>query len=219
MKRLNLATYLSLMLMLLGTNAYALMITETVGGRDNLYFTEWGHFYTLPDDNALNNPDSNPASVVSFNGSAFDFSGAAGINITATGFVVDDGPNATDANGNFNEFMDGNFRQLPAYSLIGIFSTTADVITPLVDPFMHEFGNPQTGPFFIGTQLFLDLAGISNVTNLYLFLAENDGVFKDNFGYYDVNLKVVPLPASALLFMSGLLAMFSTRIRRNVKQA
>lgn len=204
-----------LLLSIFSIGGHAQIINQTVSGIDNLYFTDWGHFYTLPDDNALNNPNSNPANVVSFNGGAYNFSGATGINITATGSVIDDGPNATDANGNINDFMDGNFRQLPAYSLIGMFSTTANEITPLVNPFQHQFGDPQTGPFFIGTQLFLDLVGISNIPNLYLFLAENDGMFSDNSGSYDVNIQVVPLPAGALLFLSGLIAMLATRVRRN----
>ena len=109
--------------------------------------------------------------------------------------------------------MDGNFRGLPVYSLIGMWSTSADDITPV--------SGMLSQPFFIGTSLLLNLAGIPNEANLYLFLAENDGIFRDNSGSYlvDIDVQPVPLPASALLFMSGLLGVFATRIRKSTLQA
>lgn len=192
-----------LFLLLLTTTAasQSAMITQTVGGMDNLYFDDWGHIFP----EALGTGVA--ASSVSLNGSAFNFSGASSIDISATGEVVDNGTTPTDANGIPNDFMDGNFRGLNVYSLIGIWSSTADDITP-VDGIFSQ-------PFFIGTNLLLSLAGIPNESNLYLFLAENDGLFSDNSGSYEVNLnvQVVPLPATALLFMSGLLGLFATRVR------
>ncbi len=78
--------------------------------------------------------------------------------------------------------MDGNFRDLPVYSLIGIWSSSATEIAPVVGLFSQ--------PFFIGTNLLLSLASIPNESNLFLFLAENDSLFSDNFGSYQVNLDV-----------------------------
>lgn len=198
---------LFLLLAVFSMASHALMINQTVGGMDNLYFEDWGHEYLSALGTGVE------AQAVSSGGSAFNFSGASIIDINASGSVVDNGTTPTDANGIPNNFMDGNFRDLPVYSLIGIWSSSATEIAPV--------GGLFSQPFFIGTTLLLNLAGIPNESNLFLFLAENDGLFSDNSGSYQVNIdvQVVPLPASALLFMSGLLGIFATRFRSSKKQA
>ncbi|MFK7794253.1 MAG: VPLPA-CTERM sorting domain-containing protein [Gammaproteobacteria bacterium] len=194
-----------LFLLLLTTSAVSqsAMITQTVGGMDNLYFDDWGHAFGSAIGTGV------AANSVSLNGNAFNFSEASSIDISATGEVVDNGITPTDANGIPNNFMDGNFRDLPVYSLIGIWSSTEDDITPV--------GGLFSQPFFIGTNLLLSFTDIPSESNLFLFLAENDGIFSDNSGSYEVNLDVqfVPLPAGVVLFMSGLLGLFATRFRRS----
>ena len=206
MKNLKVKVILLLLLSSASINVNAQMITEIVDGMDNLYFTDWGHIYP----EALGTGQD--VTAVESGGSAFNFSGAIGVNITASGHVVDNGMTATDANGDPNMFMDGNFRGLPVYSLIGIWSSTANEITPI--------GDPLTAPFFIGTALMLSALDIPNSPNLFLFLAENDGLFADNSGYYDVYIDVqfVPIPASGVLLLSGLLTIFAARARSHRKE-
>ena len=61
---------------------------------------------------------------------------------------------------------------------------------------------------------------IPSATNLFLFLAENDGLFADNSGYYNVNIDVqfVPIPASGVLLLSGLLTIFAARAKSKRKE-
>lgn len=199
-------------ILLLGaaTSASATMISinQTVDGRDNLYYTDWGHWYTLPSDNALYNPDSNPARDVTFGGSAYNFAGIGSIDVTATGQVVDHFDTATGPDGDPCDptclFNDGYFRGLPVYSLIGLWSTTADSITPI--------GDPHTAPFFVGSHAVLN---VPTVPSAYLFLAENDGGFGDNSGHYDVNLTFekqdVPEPSPLVLLLGGLIGLVLLR--------
>ena len=206
----SIKTAVFVLLATVSTSSHALMITETVGGMDNLYFTDWGHVYNegAGDGSQFNALGTGVAATsVESGGSAFNFSGAISIGITASGHVIDDGPNSTDANGDPNSFMDGGWRGLDVYSLIGIWSSTPDQITPI--------GDPATAPFFVGTNLLLSLIDIPEVPELYLFFGENDGLFFDNEGSYHVGLDVqfVPLPASSLLLLSGLLGLFATRMR------
>jgi hypothetical protein len=149
--------------------------------------------------------------LVSVSGVAFNFAGYSSLTISASGLVVDDGPNATGPNGDTCIptclFHDGNFRGLTAYSLIGIWSSTANSITPISDP--------HTAPFFIGSSASLNIPLLSSA---YLFLAENDGYFADNSGFYDVHLtatSAVPVPAALPLFASALLGMGVIRRRKN----
>ena len=205
MNILNIRIISMLLLSMASLNAHALMITETVDGMDNLYFTDWGHIYP----EALNTGQD--VTAVQSGGSAYNFSGAVGINITASGQVVDNGMTPTDADGDPNMFMDGNFRGLPVYSLIGIWSSTENQITQISDPF--------AAPFSIGTLLMLTALEIPNSPSLFLFLAENDGLFSDNSGYYNVKLDVqfVPIPASGFLLLSGLVTIFAARARSQRK--
>lgn len=202
------------------------MINQNVLGTANLYNTSFGGSGSpFPEaEAALGATD---AFAVQFSGSAFNFSGAAQINFSTTGAVQDNGlgiDSVTDADGiiasgpntgNDTGFGDGNFRGLPVYSLIGIFSTTSDVITPLgasIDT--ANLGDPLQSAFFIGTSLVLD--NLPSVPELFLFFANNDGAFSDNTGSYDVTIQVtpVPLPAAFWLFATSILGVMNFSNRR-----
>lgn len=201
------------------------IINQNVLGTANLYNTAFGSSGN-PFPEAEATIGATNATAVQFSGSAFNFSGAAQINFSTTGAVQDNGlgvNSITDADGIITSgpnagsdtgFGDGNFRGLPVYSLIGIFSTTSDVITPLgasIDT--ANLGDPLMSAFFIGTSL--NLSTIPSVPELFLFLAENDGGFFDNTGSYDVTIEVtpVPLPAAFWLFATSILGVmgFSNR--------
>lgn len=198
----------ALLLTSLSTFAAAATVTidTTVDSRDNLFYTDWGHWYTEPVDLTFQNPDSNPAHSVALTGNPFNFAGFTSLSITATGSVVDHFDIATDANGDPCSptclFHDGNWHGVKAYALIGIWSTTADKITPI--------GDPHTAPFFVGTNISLT---VPSVSSLYLFLAENDGLYGDNSGHYNVHIEAssttpdVPVPAALPLFASALAGM------------
>lgn len=184
---------------------------DVVSSTANLYYTSWGHWYTMPDDNALGNLDSIAASAVSFNGNAFNFAGYNSVSIFSGDTVIDHGGTATGADGDTCTptclFKDGFFRGLPVYSLIGIWSTSPDKIVPI--------GDPHTSVFFVGSDALLN---IPEATTLYLFLAENDGAFGDNLGSYNVhfNVSAVPVPAGLPLFLSGVAGLsLVARRRRN----
>lgn len=198
----------------------SMIINHTVLGTDNLYNTAFGGNGN-PFPEAIATSGATTPGAVQFSGSAFNFSGAASIDLSASGAVQDNGvgiDSFTDANGliasgpntgNDTGFGDGNFRGLPVYSLIGIFSTTSDMITPLGASLdTANLGDPLQSAFFIGTSLLL--SEIPDVPELFLFLADNDGGFLDNSGFYDVLIEVtpVPLPAAFWLFATSILGVF-----------
>ena len=122
--------------------------------------------------------------------------------------MVDFGANCTAP-----DYHGGDFRGLPVYSLIGIWSKSDSNIDPVIDPI--------DAPFYVGS--WLDVWVPDNgVDPLYLFLATNDGDFDDNTcdSYttnpcdddgdpyieqtYQVKISEVPVPAAFWLFLSGL---------------
>jgi hypothetical protein len=229
-------------------------IEHQVSALENLYYADWGHWWYGPTDGdkgVANNTDGAlndgiAAKYVSFNGQpyAFDYSQVKSINISAAGSVRDFSPTVyTDANGCATPSVcraaeDPIYKGLPVYSLIGLWSTTADYITPVkfdANGKGYAFGDlgydnedfySTTGaPFFIGTNLTIDFASImpASAQHLYLFMAENDGAFSDNFAedrYFatiTVTTNEVPVPPAALMLGSGLLALLGVRSRRNTK--
>lgn len=186
------------------SNAYSVSFDTTVDGRDNLYYTDWGHWYTQASDNALGNPDSNPAHAVKLSGLSFNFGDFDTLDIDASGSVVDHFSTATGPDGDIGDpclFNDCYFRDpkdpaertLRAYSLIGIWSSSPDSIIP--------FLNWEEAVLFVGSHADLK---VPDSASAYLFLAENDGGFGDNSGYYDVHLTAsVPEPESWTLLLVG----------------
>jgi hypothetical protein len=174
--------------------------TDTVDGRNSLYFESWGHPYSgawgggnAEENNAQGVGQAARAFQVS--GNAYGFSSGDKIQITATGCVVD--INGTTCTG--PDYMGGDFRDLPVYALIGIWSTSSTLIS-LIDTAII---NPA---FLIGS--FLDLIVPDYSSPLYLFMATNDGNFSDNSGAYNVRidtLSSVPAPSVFWLMLFGLL--------------
>jgi hypothetical protein len=110
-----------------------------------------------------------------------------------------------------------------AYSVIGLWSSSATTIEPIY------VGDSYTGNaspwddffdavFLVGGSTTLE---VPDVTNAYLFLAENDGIFWDNSGSYEVHIatgNAVPeIDASAsgiaLALVAGLVSLLRERRR------
>ena len=127
----------------------------------------------------------------------FSFSPGTQLQITAGGNVVDNGDTATGPAGDPGESWD--FRALPVYALIGIWSS---------DPSLDSSDDPVGDPFLIGSGGLFEVPWAGNP--LYLVLAENDGIFWDNSGDYAVTLTAVPLP-STLLLLGGTLPLLWLR--------
>ena len=236
MKLLINASFIVCVLIATSVNA-GTVITNSVLGTTNLYnagYPDLGPdaMAGLPFPEAFNLEGAIDPVAVNLGGSAFNFAGFNLLDFTTVGFVQDngigEGISITDADGLLmgtgqpTNFPSPNFWGLPVYSLIGIFSTTADYITPLATTVeqaqdVANLGDPSLSAFSIGTALSLDISSFSNVPALYLFLGENDGYFLDNglvdesmnIGAYDVTIEaVVPLPAAFWLFASSLIAVF-----------
>ena len=198
----------ALIMVLLGSSmiyqASALTLTDTVSGKDNLYSSEWGHWFTMPGDGALADyaPGSTAASaVVDGSDNAYDFSSWDYLDIAVTGSVTDAGSYETGADGCSNPtapcwFGDGQFRRQDVYSVIGIWSSSADEISWLDTIYENWFD----AVFTVGSDASIE---VPEIEGAYLFLAENDGNFADNYGYYTATITTsVPEPASALLMLS-----------------
>lgn len=105
--------------------------------------------------------------------SAAGFCAGAEIAITADGCVVDDGPRCTGPDGDGSSI----FHELPVYSLIGRWGTSAAGLTA---------STAEGPPFFVGSSSVV--VAPSTPGDHYLYLGENDGVFEDNTGDYQVVL-------------------------------
>ncbi|MEH6558557.1 MAG: PEP-CTERM sorting domain-containing protein [Oceanicoccus sp.] len=198
----------------------ALTLSHTVDATDNLYYSDWGHWFTQAGDGALAATGSTSASAVVNGGSAYNFSPWDYLDITVTGSVTDaasegQAGSVTGADGCISQsdpcwFGNGQFRFQDVYSVIGLWSSSADSITPiLVDNIYKDW---RDAVFLVGSNVRLE---VPKIENAYLFLAENDGYFNDNLGSYTATIIAsVPEPASALLMLTSLLGLFAIRRRR-----
>lgn len=192
----------------------------TVDGHDNLFYEDWGHWFTLADDRGLGESGSNPAQAVTQDGVSYNFSGYDTISITATGSVVADGPLSVGPDGMLTcadcEFAETYYHSpgavvpgysLATYSLIGIWSSSATEIVPFGDWTDLTSG---LGLLFIGSER--DLI-VPEGQSAYLFLAVNDGYFADNSGAFNVAITAVPLPGAFTLMLGSLLTLVGMRRR------
>jgi len=215
MNKLLLAIFTSAMIFSPLTQA-ALIGIDQVYGENSLYTTDWGHSYNNSgggnEYNALGRGDPAEAWQDTPN-HAYAFQSNQHILLEASGCVVDFGATCTGP-----DYNGGDFRGLPVYSLIGIWSLSSNNIDRLATNY---------DPFYIGS--LLDLWVPSNGhDSLYLFLATNDGIFKDNTcGSYSTNpcvnnypkisqtytvkISEVPLPASFWLMLPGLVLLRKLR--------
>lgn len=164
---------------------------DTVDGVNSLYTTDWGHPYNTGSGNEFNAIGRGlPARAFEVSSSPFGFLSGTNLHLTATGCTVDAGVSCTGP-GNDR----GLFRGINVYALIGVWSTSATSITP-VDMLSV---NPA---FYIGS--LLDFVVPTFNSPLYLFMATNDGIFRDNSGHYTVRIEKVPTPAVLWLMLAGI---------------
>lgn len=210
-------TVSALLLALLSTSAFANPITVDyrVDAHDNLFYTDWGHWFRNPGDNGLNTPGSRAAGAAPFN-----FGGYNTVSISAWGTAVEDVNAGFDPNGvcvsNCGSILypgsDLRASGLTAYALIGIWSRLAT----------------QIDPFYTGDDGWLDTASgvgllligsgrplaVPNFGSAYLFLAVNDGGFADNDGYFDTSITAsITEPSAISVLGAGLLVLVLARRR------
>ena len=206
MKRIIMLVLMCLTVYSQASNA-ALIGIDDVYGENSLYHDDWGHSYNdsngTNENNAIGRGDAAEA-WQNTPSNAYGFTSGDNLLISATGCVVDNGTECTGP-----DYLGGDFRGLPVYALIGIWSTDSTTITPI---------NPINSPFLVGALLNL-IVPDNGLSPLYLFLATNDGEFSDNYNSTDTysvridQISNVPLPAAFWLLASGLL--FLKRFRKH----
>ncbi|PCI68738.1 MAG: hypothetical protein COB26_07220 [Piscirickettsiaceae bacterium] len=174
-------------------SSYAMLIgTDVVDGTNSLYTSDWGHPYNTGsgnESNAIARGNNPQAFEVLLN--PFAFTSGMNLRISASGLVVDDGSRATGPGEH-----GGDFRNLPVYGLIGIWSSDPNSILPVEVDLISV--NPA---FYIGD--LLNLVVPTYTSSLYLFMADNDGGFADNSGFYSVRIEQIPAPSALLLMLIG----------------
>ncbi len=187
----------------------ALIGIDSVDGPNSLYATNWGHPYNTGTGNEFNAIGRGvPARAFKVNNLAYGFTSGDQLEISASGCVVDWGNSCTEPG-----YLGGDFRDLPVYSLIGLWSTSAAEIIALD-------GTSLNPAFLIGNLLNLVVPDFTSA--LYLFMATNDGDFSDNSGAYSVQIdKLLPLstaqvpaPPALSLMLLGLLLIRHLRAMR-----
>ncbi|MFT3930531.1 MAG: hypothetical protein QM709_09590 [Spongiibacteraceae bacterium] len=200
--------------LLVSTSAFSATIQQTVDGHDNLFYTDWGHWFTLPSDHGLAEPGSQAASAIPFN-----FAGYGSISITATGLVTEDvyatyTPDGVCVSQCDTAIFPGTELRasgLPVYALIGIWSSSATEIVPFYTE-NHGWANINSGLGLLLIGSSRDLV-VPTASSAYLFLAVNDGGFADNSGAFNVTVEAVPVPGALLLMGSALMALVGARRR------
>jgi len=172
---------------------------DTVDGVNSLYTTDWGHAYNTGNDNEYNAIGrGNPAKAFEVDSTPYSFSSGDRLRISAWGCTIDDGSSCTGP-----DYLGGNFRALPVYSLIGVWSSSMTLISPID---LISGVNPA---FLIGD--LLDIVVPDFTSPLYLFMATNDGGFDDNISNndiisaYTVQISQIPTPSVLWLMLFGLL--------------
>ena len=206
--------------LLWSTAAHTTTIDYRVDAHDNLFYTDWGHWFKNPGDNGLNTPGSQAAGAV-----PFDFGGYKTVSISAWGTAVEDVNAGFDPNGvcvsNCGSILypgsDLRAPGLTAYALIGIWSRMASRIDPFYagDDGWRDI-NSGLGLLLIGSQRVL---AVPDFGSAYLFLAANDGGFADNGGYFDTRLMVnISEPTVISLLAVGLLLLVAARALWSVRR-
>ncbi|MGK0442664.1 MAG: hypothetical protein ACJA0N_002479 [Pseudohongiellaceae bacterium] len=200
----------------IGSSVQASIMTleHTVEATDNLYAEDWGHWFTQESDHALlpYAPGSTQPFAV---GSGFNFSGIGFIDIDVTGSIVgagvfETGPDGCPAFDSSCAFSNGSYFYQPAYSVIGIWSSSAFGIDPILAA--NTYGDWRDAPFLVGSGLQLI---IPDVDEAFLFLAVNDGIFADNEGAFNATINyAVPEPSSIVLLLSSMLGLAYTRRKK-----
>ncbi len=95
------------------------------------------------------------------------------LQVMASGCVVSFGPSCVGPDGT----IDGPYGGLPVYSLIGRWGTSPKGLTA---------ATAASEPFLVGSNIVL--AAPSEPASYFLYLAENDGKFRDNSGAYSVTV-------------------------------
>lgn len=202
--------------------AYTTTVNQLVDSHDNLFYSDWGHWFTQPGDRGLAEPGSQAAQAVSWGGAGFNFADFSTISIAASGVAAEDGIAEFNPDGvcvsrcETVAFPSSDFRVsgLTAYSLIGIWSKSATAIDPF---YSGDYGwrdiDSGLGLLLIGSQR--DLV-VPDFSSAYLFLAVNDGGFADNVGAFDVRITAnVPEPSPLALLAAGLLGIVLMRRKRS----
>lgn len=211
---------------------------DIVDARANLYHTGWGHSFTepIPSIYTSNTPGLDqiglntglPARAMETapnSGIAIAFTPGQQFNIEIPTWsrVIDLEVHETDAMGipwdaTYRQNPDNlpfwgfDFRNLRVYGLIGIWSTSATSLVPY-----NPRGNPfDQLPFLVGYGFSAFVPQYHG--QLYLYLANNDGFFDDNFSAYNVyvtlrELRVVSEPSTLALFAGGLLLLSAAASR------
>ena len=178
------------------SQADSITIDYEVTGLDSLYYSDWGHAYNVA--GAGNQYDALGRGVAAGH-AGYGFTSGQELDVTAWSCVRDAGQTCTGPDG-----YSGLFRGLDVYSLIGVWSASNSEIIPVGDAFAVGSSISLITPY--------------STDFLYLCLAENDGIFADNYAWdhYHVSISTsaVPVPAAAWLFGTGLVGLFGLAKQR-----
>ncbi len=204
-----------------GAQASVISLEHDIHSDENLYHVDWGHWFVEAYGLGVV-----PSKAVSDADAAWNFGGVGAIDIEVSGIALDAGTGFTDADGMplpddpcwdlnscwFDLDTNKEVFYLPVYSVIGLWSSTADFITPILDPSSSRSAEELShAAFLVGTEAIITAP---DVEEAFLFLAGNDGVFSDNISpyFYTANITYrVPEPSSLILLLVGMLSLIAVR--------